>query len=79
LDYSAATTYEDSSITDPAEREKHFRQKDHYRMYGRDYLERLKEAGFLIREQNFLDTLSAQERTRYQLPDMEYMYGYYKG
>ncbi|MBN1143511.1 MAG: class I SAM-dependent methyltransferase [Bacteroidales bacterium] len=78
LDYSAATTYEDASITDPAEREKHFRQKDHYRMYGRDYLERLKGAGFQIREHNFLDTLSSEERTRYQLPAMEYMYGYYK-
>ena len=29
--------YEDPSITDPAEREKHFRQKDHYRLYGKDY------------------------------------------
>ena len=48
-----AKTYEDASITDPAEREKHFRQKDHYRMYGRDYLKQVKEAGFLIREQKF--------------------------
>ncbi len=78
LDYSNEKTYEDASITDPAEREKHFRQKDHYRMYGRDYLERLKEAGFQIREQNFLDALSAEERLRYRLPEMEYMYGYYK-
>ncbi len=78
LDYSAPKTYEDASITDPADREKHFRQKDHYRMYGLDYLDRLKEAGFLIREQNFIDTLSAEERIRYQLPEMEFMYGYYK-
>ncbi|MFO7369071.1 MAG: methyltransferase domain-containing protein [Bacteroidales bacterium] len=78
LDYSSPKTYEDASITDPAEREKHFRQKDHYRMYGRDYLERLKEAGFLVREKNFLDTLSTEERKHYQLPEMEFMYGYYK-
>lgn len=31
------TTYEDPSITDPAERERHFGQKDHLRDYGRDY------------------------------------------
>jgi len=77
-DYSKEETYEDPSITAPADREKHFRQKDHYRLYGRDYLSRLKEAGFNIKEENYLLTLSDEERTRYRLPQMEFMYGYYK-
>lgn len=41
-------TYEDSTITSPQEREKHFGQKDHVRIYGKDYSQRLKEAGFEV-------------------------------
>lgn len=77
-DYSMEQTYEDASITDPDEREKHFRQKDHYRLYGKDYIERLKEAGFIIRNPNFLDQLSDDEIKRYRLPPFEYMFAYYK-
>jgi len=77
-DYCAEKTYEDSSITDPSDREKHFRQKDHYRLYGRDYLNRLAEAGFIIKEENYLFSVSIEDRARYRLPEMEFMYGYYK-
>ena len=37
IDYNSDTTYEDSTITDPKEREIHFWQKDHLRLYGKDY------------------------------------------
>jgi SAM-dependent methyltransferase len=77
-DYSMEKTYEDPSITAPAEREEHYRQKDHYRLYGLDYLKRLSDAGFLIKEDNYLEDLSAEDRGRYRLPEQEYMYGYYK-
>jgi ubiquinone/menaquinone biosynthesis C-methylase UbiE len=77
-DYGMETTHEDAAITDPLEREKHFRQKDHYRFYGRDYLNRLKEAGFLIRKENYLLSIGKTAIERYRLPEMEYMYGYYK-
>jgi SAM-dependent methyltransferase len=77
-DYSMENTYEDFSITDPSDREKRFRQKDHYRLYGRDYLTRLTEAGFSIKDENYLTTLSDEERLRFRLPQMEFMYGYYK-
>jgi SAM-dependent methyltransferase len=43
-------TYEDSGITSPMDREKHFGQKDHVRIYGKDYTLRLKEAGFKVDE-----------------------------
>ena len=39
-------TYEDFSITDPKERQKHFGQYDHVRWYGMDYFDRLKSVGF---------------------------------
>jgi SAM-dependent methyltransferase len=77
-DYKMELTYEDDTITEPSEREKHFRQKDHYRLYGKDYLRRLSEAGFVIKEDNYLFCLSEEDRVRYRLPEMEFMYGYYK-
>jgi len=39
-------TYEDFSVTDPAERIRLFGQRDHCRIYGQDYENRLKESGF---------------------------------
>lgn len=39
-------TYEDFTITDPKERQKHFGQYDHVRWYGMDYFDRLNDVGF---------------------------------
>ena len=39
-------TYEDFTIKDPKERQKHFGQYDHVRWYGMDYFERLRSVGF---------------------------------
>jgi len=76
--YSMEKTYEDAAITEPSEREKHFHQKDHYRLYGKDYIERLAEAGFRIIKNNYLNEISASDREKFRLPEQEYMYGYYK-
>jgi SAM-dependent methyltransferase len=46
-------TYEDFTVTSPQEREKHFGQKDHVRIYAMDYTQRLKEAGFKVEEYNW--------------------------
>jgi len=43
-------TYEDSSITESLEREKHYTRHDHLRLYGMDYEEKLKEAGFKVKK-----------------------------
>lgn len=43
---SLEKTYEDVTITDPKERQKHFGQYDHVRWYGMDYFDRLKSVGF---------------------------------
>ena len=51
-----ATTDADSSVTDPKEREQRFGQKDHVRMYGDDFIERLQTVGFfdtMITESDF--------------------------
>ena len=48
LDLERSETYEDPTITDPAERERAFWQADHLRLYGSDFPERLREAGFEV-------------------------------
>ncbi|HTF43551.1 MAG TPA: methyltransferase domain-containing protein, partial [Terriglobales bacterium] len=41
-------TYEDPSITDPKERKLKFGQSDHVRIYGEDFPQMIKEAGFEV-------------------------------
>jgi len=43
-----SATLEDSTIIDPRERERLFGQRDHVRLYGPDYPERLRKAGFSV-------------------------------
>jgi SAM-dependent methyltransferase len=61
------TTYEDKSIVSPAEREKHFGQKDHLREFGVDYALQLKKGGFEVVADNFIDTLSKETISKYAL------------
>ena len=74
LEYSFATTYEDFTITDPLEREKAFRQKDHVRIYGRDYKDRLTSAGFKVKEDDYVKSLSNQEIKKYRLAPDDLIY-----
>ncbi|MBM78882.1 MAG: SAM-dependent methyltransferase [Crocinitomicaceae bacterium] len=48
IDYDNPVTYEDNSITSEKDREIHFWQKDHVRLYGLDYPKKLEKAGFKI-------------------------------
>ena len=41
-------TFEDSTVTDPKEREKMFGQCDHVRRYGPDVVERIRSVGFNV-------------------------------
>ncbi len=43
-------TFENPSITSPEDREQIFGQKDHVRIYGKDYTEKLRQAGFKVQE-----------------------------
>lgn len=68
------TTFEDPSITDPAEREKIYGQADHVRLYGKDYPKRLQQAGFEVLEDNFINELGEEAVKRYALPANEIIY-----
>ena len=39
-------TYENPSIVTPQERDLHFNQDNHYRIYGRDLYDRIRSVGF---------------------------------
>lgn len=68
VELDRATTFEDDSITDEAERTRIFGQYDHRRVYGRDYADRLREAGFEVEDLDYRATLSPTEQKLYALP-----------
>ena len=55
VNYDQAETFEDASVTDPAERTRLFSQHDHVRVYGRDFGQRLGSAGFTVSVQDAAD------------------------
>ena len=54
-------TFEDLSITDPADRLKFFLQEDHVRLYGNDFPIRLNECGLDVRTVRKADFLTRRE------------------
>lgn len=68
VDRSRAETFEDDSISDPAERTRIFGQYDHRRIYGRDYGDRLRRAGFTVEEIDYAARFTEAERRLYALP-----------
>lgn len=44
------TTYENTEVTTPEDREAHFGRFNHMRYYGRDFRDRIEAAGFVIEE-----------------------------
>ena len=67
-------TYEDFSITAPEERERAFGQRDHVRLYGRDYEQRLQESGWIVERDNFARRMDAAKRARYSVDADEDIY-----
>ncbi len=69
LQFELATTLEDLSITDPATRERLYGQPDHVRLYGRDYLDRLAEAGFVVQVDRIFQEVGDEVRAACGLVD----------
>ena len=69
VDLQREKTFEDDTITDEAERTRIFGQYDHRRIYGRDYAERLREAGFEVYECDYANLIPAKEKQLYALTD----------
>ncbi len=58
------STFEDPAATSPADRERLYGQRDHVRMYGRDYKDRLVESGFAVTVDEFARGLSGRTTRR---------------
>ena len=66
-DLNREKTYEDDSITDRKERARIFGQYDHVRIYGYDYFDKLRAAGFRVEEVDLTGTMPETEVDRYRL------------
>lgn len=73
-DFTRETTYEDASITSEEDREKHFWQKDHVRLFGLDYPDWLRKAGFTVTEFDKEANYSEEDRKRFRLDPKEVLY-----
>ena len=73
-DFSRETTYEDPSIVSEEDREKHYWQKDHVRLFGRDYPQWLEKAGFTVEIFNKEEALGADLMERYRISASEVLY-----
>jgi len=73
-DITRKETYEDASITSPEDREKHYWQKDHVRLFGLDYPEWLKKAGFTVKEFKPTENYTKEQISRYRLQEGEVLY-----
>ncbi len=78
IDSQRKHTYEDYNITDPKEREKHFGQYDHFRVYGLDYIDRLKSVGFEVDVNLFVKTFTLDDIDKYRLDANEQIFIAYK-
>jgi SAM-dependent methyltransferase len=74
IDKDLQRTFEDPSITTASERERIYGQDDHVRLYGKDYAMRLTDAGFRVKEDDFVKTLPEGVVSRYALPPDEIIY-----
>ena len=73
-DFRRDKTYEDANITDPKEREQHFWQKDHLRLFGKDYPQWLEKAGFIVDEFDLTKHFDINEINRFRLMQGEILY-----
>jgi len=67
-------TFEDFSIILPEEREKYFGQKDHVRIYGKDYKNRLERIGFKVELYDIKNDLNIQDIKKFGLNEEEILY-----
>ncbi|MDX2361331.1 MAG: methyltransferase domain-containing protein [Crocinitomicaceae bacterium] len=73
-DFSREETYEDPSIVTPEDREKHYWQYDHVRLFGKDYPDWLRKAGFEVEEFDKESKYSEEMIAKYRLAKSEILY-----
>lgn len=74
IELDRATTLEDPSIVDRKARERLFGQHDHVRRYGRDFITRLEQAGFIVRQEQYAQELDSLAIKKYSLSKDEVIF-----
>lgn len=69
-----ATTFEDWRVTTPEERKRVFGQHDHVRNIGRDYVDRMRAAGFQIEMRKAREGFTEAELQRHAIIPQETMF-----
>lgn len=67
INYSKKETLEKEEYNTPELRTKYYGQHDHVRYYGRDYKDKLVEAGFIVEEIDYLASLDSDLINKYGL------------
>ncbi|MBU2525351.1 MAG: class I SAM-dependent methyltransferase [Bacteroidetes bacterium] len=73
LDTKREKTFEDDTITTAEQRRKAFGQYDHVRIYGMDYFDRLRKAGFKVEAVSYVSKIGAELANTYRLDQNEYL------
>ncbi|MDT8415808.1 MAG: methyltransferase domain-containing protein [Flavobacteriaceae bacterium] len=66
-------TFEDDTITTAEQRRKAFGQYDHVRIYGMDYFDRLRKAGFEVEAVSYVSKIGEELANTYRLDQNEYL------
>jgi len=74
ISYTIPCTYENDNITEPHDRIREFGQEDHVRIYGNDYFDRLKKAGFETEKFSLKDEFGQEFITHYSLNPGELLF-----
>lgn len=69
IDHQKEQTYEDACLTTPEEKLKHYTEPDLCRLYGRDFRNRLENAGFSVSEIDYRKQFSKEDQYKFQLGD----------
>jgi len=74
VDYTREATYEDPDIRTPETRAVAYGQFDHVRLYGRDFIDRLKVAGFDVELVDVASRYTDYEQFKYGIAQHEPLY-----
>ncbi|MFZ2970508.1 MAG: class I SAM-dependent methyltransferase [Minisyncoccia bacterium] len=74
IDANRNQTFEDNEVTGFSDRERIFGQGNHVRIYGLDYKNRLEEAGFIVRTDDYYHDLPSDISQKYGLLEDEKIY-----
>ncbi len=74
IKYDLEETYEDFTITSLEGREKAFGQHDHVRLYGKDYIKKLKKFDWEVIEDDYIKQFSNEEVFHFGFDETELIY-----